>query len=137
MAKPLTDNSFTFQTDLGTVQVTANNPAQLNSLWGGTIQQLGQTGIMGEHSSSHGVFTPDPGTGGRQGVGNLSKTDEDFHNPVGTGNNLSQGGNGLHALYQGVRLGEPGIPPGVEADADPILPIVHNPNISITPDFIL
>jgi hypothetical protein len=137
MAKPLTDNSFAFQTNLGTVEVTASNPAQLNQLWGGTSSQLGQTGIMGEHSSSHGVFTPDPGDGGRDGVGNVTKDNEDFQNPEGDGNNLSQGGQGLHALFQSVRLGDPRLPPSVEADAEPILPTVHNPNVSINPDFVL
>jgi hypothetical protein len=137
MAKPEAE-SFVFETDLGDVLVEANNPAQLNAMWGGTVKQLGQSGIMGEHSSSHGVFTPDPGDGGREGVGNLSKTDEDFQNPEGTGTtNLSDGGQGLHGLYQGVRLGEPGLPPGVEADASPILPDFHNPNIHITPDFVI
>jgi hypothetical protein len=134
-AEPTT---FLFETDAGFILVEANNPAQLNSLWGSTVSTLGSLGIMGEHSSSHGTFTPDPGTGGRTGVGNLSKDDPDFHNPVGEGNNLSQGGSGLHGIYQSVRLGEPGLPPGVEADASPFLAEARNPNVHITPvDFIL
>jgi hypothetical protein len=133
---PKETQSFTFDTDLGNAVLTFKNPAQLNQMWGSIASQVGQSGIMGEHSSSHGFFTPDPGEGGRQGVGNLSKTDEDFLNPDPTldGNPLSEGSQGLHGLFQGVRLGDPTlVPPDiVEETVGPFLPETHG-NVSITP----
>lgn len=134
----LTDNSFTFQTTLGAVTITAKNPAQLNSFFGSIASQLGQSGIMGEHSSSHGVFTPDPGDGGRAGVGNTSKKVAAFQNPEGTGNPLSDGAQGLHALFQALRLGDPdALPPGaVEGTVGPFIPRDH-PNVTVTFDFII
>ena len=138
MAKPLTDNSFVFQTTKGQILIEAKNPATLNSLWGAGASHLAKEGIMGEHSSSHGFFTPDPGEGGRQGVGNVTKNDPNFQNPEGADNNLADGGQGLHALFQLLRLG-PGLPTAaVESTLAPFLPEAKNPNITITPiDFVL
>ena len=138
MAKPLTDNSFIFQTTLGQVLVTAHNPATLNSLWGVAASNLAQNGIMGEHSSEAGFFTPNAGDGGRQGVGNASKDNGPFQNPEGEGNNLADGGQGLHGLLQSLRLG-PGLPPAaVESTLQPFLPQSNNPNVTVTPiDFVL
>lgn len=72
--------------------------AKLNRCWGELAAHMGQHGIMGKHSSAHGFFTPDPGEGGRRGVGNVSKED---HGP------LSEGGQGLHAIEVGHLLGAP------------------------------
>jgi hypothetical protein len=128
MAKP-TPVDFNFELGSGEIaHVTADNPAQLNQFWGSVNSQLAQTGIHGEHTSAAGAFTPDPGDGGRAGVGNLSKTDEDFINPQGSHNvNTADGGNGLHAAYNGSLLGHPELlPPGVvEATIDPIFPHAH------------
>lgn len=116
-----------FETVLGDVSFTFTNPAQLNQFWGDIASQLGSLGVMGEHSSSHGVFTPDPGDGGRQGVGNVSKTDLRFLNPDELGeNNLANGGQGLHAVFQALRLGAAGLPPdAVEAQIGPLFPSAH------------
>lgn len=72
--------------------------AKINRCWGELAAHMGQNGIMGKHSSSHGFFTPDPGEGGRRGVGNVSKED---HGP------LSEGGQGQHAIEVGHLLGAP------------------------------
>ena len=138
MPKPLTDNSFIFETTRGSVLIEAKNPATLNALWGVAASNLAQQGVMGEHSSSHGFFTPNPGDGGRQGVGNVSKDDPNFQNPEGVGNNLADGGQGLHGLFQSLRLG-PGLPPAaIESSLAPFLPQANNPNIVVTPlDFVL
>jgi len=113
-----------FETDIGDVALTYTNQAQLNQMWGSIASQLGDAGIMGDHTSSQGTFTPDPGDGGPVGVGNLSKTDEDFINPDASGpNNLASGGQGLHGIYQAARLGEEGLPPdSVEASIGPLFP---------------
>ena len=66
---------------------------QDNHCWGQTtkvFQAVGEPG-MGEHTSSHSNFTPDPGDGGRRGVGNVSK--EDFGNQQ----NVGDGSQGVHA----------------------------------------
>ena len=119
MAKPLTDNSFIFQTTKGQVLIEAHNPAMLNALWGVAASNLATQGIMGEHSSRPASSRPNAGDGGRQGVGNVSKDDPNFLNPEGVGNNLADGGQGLHGLFQSLRLG-PGLPPGaVEARWSP------------------
>ena len=122
----------TIHTNLGDITVESTNAANLNSFWGGIASDLGNAGIMGEHSSSHGTFTPDPGDGGRQGVGNLSKTDPRFDNPTGDSQtNLADGGQGFHAVFQAARLGDPNLPPGaVEATVGPFFPEEHG-NIDI------
>lgn len=120
--------SFQFALGNGTVaEISYTNPAQLNQMWGSIASQMGGSGIMGEHSSSHGTFTPDPGDGGRQGVGNLSKDDVRFDNPLTDGGpNVSDGGQGLHAVFQASRLGDPNLPPGaIEATVGPFEPVVH------------
>jgi hypothetical protein len=95
-------------------------------------------GIMGEHSSSHGVFTPDPGEGGRVGVGNSSKDDPrfqlDFDDPSVVNNNGNGGGSqGGHAIFQAQRFGDPNLPPGaIEGTIDPIVPQSHS-NVTVVP----
>jgi hypothetical protein len=75
----------------GTGVVYAADNATLNHCWGQItkeFQAFGEPGL-GEHASSHSPFTPDPGEGGRRGVGNVSKEDHGA---------LSDGGQGLHAI---------------------------------------
>lgn len=74
----------------------AGPEANINRCWGELAAHMGQNGIMGKHSSSHGFFTPDPGEGGRRGVGNVSKEE---HGP------LPEGGQGHHAIEVGHLLG--------------------------------
>lgn len=65
--------------------------AKLNHCWGQITKQfqaVGEPGL-GDHASSHSPFTPDPGEGGRRGVGNVSKEDHGA---------LSEGGQGTHAI---------------------------------------
>ena len=69
----------------------AADDATLNHCWGQVtkeFQAFGEPGL-GEHASAASPFTPDPGEGGRRGVGNVSKED---HAP------LSEGGQGVHAI---------------------------------------
>jgi hypothetical protein len=130
-------NPFTFETSLADeVVLTFKNPAQLNQMWGSIASQVGQSGIMGEHSSEAGAFTPDAGEGGRTGVGNLSKTDEDFLNPDPDleGNPLSEGSQGLHGLFQGVRLGGDLRGEPVEETVGPFLPEPHG---NVTVDVVI
>lgn len=78
----------------------AQDDATLNHCWGDIASQVAQSGIMGEHSSAAGTFTPDPGDGGRTGVGNVSKNFGD----------LSDGSQGTHAIVNGGRLGADSLP---------------------------
>ena len=58
---------------------------------------------------------PIPGEGGRTGVGNLSKDNPNFQPPdefVLSESSLSAGSQGLHALFQAARLGDPALPDG-------------------------
>lgn len=78
----------------------ADSPANNNVCWGQGIKafaQQGDTGLGG-HASAQSNVTPDPGDGGRRGVGNVSK--EDFAP-------LSEGGQGIHAVTVGQFLPEP------------------------------
>jgi hypothetical protein len=71
--------------------VYAADDATLNHCWGQVtkeFQAFGEPGL-GEHANAASPFTPDPGEGGRRGVGNVSKED---HAP------LSEGGQGVHAI---------------------------------------
>jgi hypothetical protein len=123
----------TIHTNLGDITVESQNAANLNSFWGGIASQLAQSGIMGEHTSEAGAFTPNAGDGGRQGVGNLSKTDPRFDNPTADSQtNLADGGQGFHAVFQAARLGDAAhLPPGVvEATVGPFFPEAHG-NIDI------
>ena len=132
MAKPLTDNSFDFTTSLGVYHIEADNPAKLNALWGDIASQMGQLGVMGKHSSSHGTFTPDPGEGGRTGVGNLSKDDPRFQIGDSADTPGNAGTNGTHAISQAVLLGNPNLPLSVERDIGPLFPDGNHPGITIT-----
>lgn len=70
--------------------------AKLNHCWGQVtkeFQAFGEPG-MGDHASSHSPFTPNPGDGGRRGVGNVSK--EDHGDPLVNG--LGDGAQGKHAI---------------------------------------
>ena len=69
----------------------AADDATLNHCWGQITKQFQASGEpgLGEHASSHSPFTPDPGEGGRRGVGNVSKEDHGA---------LSEGGQGMHAI---------------------------------------
>ena len=104
------------------------NPAQINQAWGQIIAHMGQIGIMGEHSSAHGAFTPDPfpdphtSDPSRDGVGNASEDDQRFDNPDFEGNNLAVGGNGIHGAFQALRFGDQF--PNVDAVEETILPFV-------------
>lgn len=103
-----------------TTSALAAPEAKINRCWGELAAHMGQNGVMGKHSSAHGFFTPDPGEGGRRGVGNVSKEE---HGP------LSEGGQGLHAIEVGHLLGAPflkrlGLP---EGDVEPI-------DCSVAPD---
>jgi len=123
---PQTSGTLVLETDISTDTFHFVNPAQLNQAWGSVASQLAQTGIMGEHTSAAGAFTPDPGDGGRQGVGNVSTSDPDFV-PVGQDSiSLSGGAQGMHATYNGALLGGDELPPGViEGTIDPIIPHLH------------
>jgi hypothetical protein len=80
----------------GTGVVHAADDATLNHCWGQVtkeFQAVGDPGL-GDHASSHSPFTPDPGEGGRRGVGNVSK--EDFGGDL-TGAN-GDGAQGEHAI---------------------------------------
>ena len=67
--------------------------AKLNRCWGQITKQFAP---LGDHASAHSPFTPDPGEGGRRGVGNVSKEDHGA---------LSEGGQGEHAIAVGEPLG--------------------------------
>jgi hypothetical protein len=71
--------------------VYAADDATLNHCWGQITKEFQASGEpgLGEHASSHSPFTPDPGEGGRRGVGNVSKEDH---------GDLSEGGQGMHAI---------------------------------------
>lgn len=88
----------------------AQDDATLNRAWGDIASQVARAGIMGEHSSAASPFTPSPDNP-RRGVGNVSK--EDF-------GPLSEGGQGLHAITNGGRLGSPNLDPSLpEAQVGP------------------
>lgn len=92
----------------------ADSPANNNVCWGKAASYLGSNGIMGQHTSAHGFFTPNPGDGGRRGVGNVSKEDHSL-DPTAPGGGLSQGAQGQHAVNVGINLGSPflaGLPEG-------------------------
>ena len=135
-------STFTFDTKLGDYVFEFSNPATLNRFWGEIASLLGQNGVMGEHSSSHGVFTPDPGEGGRTGVGNLSKDNPNFQPPdefVLSESSLSAGSQGLHALFQAARLGDPALPDGsAEESVGPFI-VKSTPTVTVTfiPDFFV
>lgn len=133
---PTNTQSLDFNTVLGTVTFTFTNDAQLNQMWGNIASQFGQSGTMGEHTSEAGVFTPDAGEGGRAGVGNLSNDDVRFDNPdAESQTNLADGGNGLHAVFQAARLGDPNLPDGaVEATIGPFFPETHG-NLTFSASF--
>ena len=74
----------------------AADDATLNHCWGQItkeFQAFGEPG-MGDHASAHSPFTPDPGEGGRRGVGNVSK--EEHGDPLVNG--LGDGAQGKHAI---------------------------------------
>lgn len=64
----------------------AADDATLNRCWGQVTKQFAP---LGDHASAHSPVTPDPGEGGRRGVGNVSKEDHGA---------LSEGGQGKHAI---------------------------------------
>jgi hypothetical protein len=100
-----------------------DNPATQNRCWGFVASEFARAepGAMGKHSSSHGFFTPDPGEGGRRGVGNVSKEDHTTPELVGTGQALAEGAQGQHADDVGNLLGADFIPDSeIEAQLDPI-----------------
>lgn len=128
------DDTFVFHTTIGDYTFHYSNPAQLNQLWGQIIAELGDLGVMGEHSSAAGAFTPDPGDGGRAGAGNVSMDNLRFQFPDGdlTDNNLADGGQGLHAVFQAARLGDPNLPPEIiEATIGPLF-AESNGQITVT-----
>jgi len=80
---------------LGAMGVAYAAPeAKKNKCWGQVTKQFAATGTIGEHSSDPPGF--EPGEGGREGVGNVSK---DEHDP------LSEGGQGEHAIVVGTQMG--------------------------------
>ena len=83
----------------GAAHAAADN-ATFNQCWGETTKQFaqvddGQAGI-GEHSKDPPGF--EPGEGGREGVGNVSKDQHD---------DLSAGGQGIHAVVVGAQMDLP------------------------------
>ena len=93
--------------------VHAAPEANTNQCWGDIASQLAQRGQMGQHSSSHSVFTPDPGDGGRRGVANQGIA-------VGAGV-PGEGGNGQHAILVGGLVGTLDPVTGEPGEPDPIL----------------
>jgi hypothetical protein len=76
--------------------VYAADDATLNHCWGQITKEFAALGGeehpgLGEHASDPPGFNP--GDGGRQGVGNVSKSDPDFG-----GVKLSEGAQGVHAI---------------------------------------
>jgi hypothetical protein len=122
MAQPSV--TTTIPTSEGELTFECVNTANLNVFWGDLVDELAQSGIMGEHSSAAGAFTPDPGDGGRRGVGNVSM--EDFApdgTVAGTGDALAGGAQGFHATFNASLLGSPDLPPDiVEATVGPFFP---------------
>jgi hypothetical protein len=113
----------TLDTSVGTFVFETHNPATLNQLWGQVLSEMGQAGIVGEHTSAHGAFISQP----RDGVGNVSMDNEsfqfDFANAVDDPGTLSAGSQGGHALFQSMLFGSDFLPPDiVEATIDPIYP---------------
>lgn len=84
----------------------ADDGATINHCWGQLAAHLGTNGIMGTHSNAHSPFTPDPGDGGRTGVGNVSKNFHDNSGNDGTGQALANGAQGHHAINNGALLGQ-------------------------------
>lgn len=79
-----------------------------NSCWGQSVKAFADVdpGIIGRHSRASSDVTADPGDGGREGVGNVSKA---------TGTSLSEGGQGEHANNNLMGVGLPaceGLPNG-------------------------
>jgi hypothetical protein len=85
-----------------TTMANAKSPATNNVCWGKGAKHLAASGIMGQHSSAHGAFTPDPGES-RLGVGTVSK--QNHGDPEEPGGGLSQGAQGQHAVDVGAVLG--------------------------------
>ena len=90
--------SFVIAFGLGSAYADPTNPATGNRDWGQTTNQMsrlndGKPGI-GEHASRPHGF--EPGEGGREGVGNVTK---DQDGP------LSEGGQGEHARRVGEQMG--------------------------------
>jgi hypothetical protein len=89
------------QMDSITAGADPTNPATGNRDWGQTTKQMAQfdDGLssnqpgIGEHASAPPGF--EPGEGGRVGVGNVSKGFDE----------LSDGGQGLHARIVGAQMG--------------------------------
>jgi len=103
----------------GMAQAQEQPPATTNQCWGDVASEMGQRGIMGQHSSSHSVFTPDPGDGGREGVANQNQVLAD-DGVISTGD-PGEGGNGLHAIAVGELVGTINPVTGAEGTADPIV----------------
>jgi hypothetical protein len=72
----------------------ASPDATFNSCWGQSVKAFAALtpGIIGQHSRASSGVTPDPGDGGRQGVGNVSKNTQ---TPPATNN--GDGEQGVHA----------------------------------------
>jgi hypothetical protein len=75
----------------------AQDAATLNHCWGDIASDVGQLGLMGQHSRRDSTMRPEQQP--RRGVGNVSK--EDF----GDGT-LSEGAQGTHAIVVGEQLEE-------------------------------
>lgn len=124
MSKELITATLVTTTD--TFEFTTHNPATLNQMWGQVLSEMGQAGIVGEHTSEAGAFTPNAGDGGRTGVGNLSEDNANFQmtfSDGATSDGLSSGSQGGHAVFQSMLFGSDFLPPEiVEAQIDPIYP---------------
>jgi len=101
--RPIKMLSATFVLGAGlgaTGVVYAADNATLNQCWGETTKAFAQVEDghpgLGEHAKSPPGF--EPGAGGREGVGNVSK---DQHGA------LSDGGQGTHAIMVGAQMGLP------------------------------
>jgi hypothetical protein len=104
---------------IGTAHAAANEEkprATNNACWGAVTKEFAalDQGIIGEHSSSHSPFTPDPGDP-RKGVANQSRFLEDIG--VAEEGEPGQGGNGDHAMANA--SGVPGLA-DMECDGPPV-----------------
>ena len=91
---------------------------------------------MGDHSSAHGAFTPDPflpdGTvdphlsdPARDGVGNASRDDPDSRTLSSTETTSRMAGMALHGVFQALRFGDPFSQRPVESQLEPFVPTLH------------
>jgi hypothetical protein len=132
-------DTATISTALGDQTFQVVNDANLNQLWGDIAHQVAESGIMGEHTREGADFTPDAGSGGRIGVGNVSM---DIFGGVdgttGTGA-LADGAQGVHATTNGALLGDTLPSDFIESTVGPFTPDPHGVVTVVDPlhDFLI